>query len=206
MSGRYDYSNKKINAFLGELGSSAVSPGGGAAAALTGALGASLLEMTVRINAERERKKAEQKNISKEAALRIKKIISIRSELTSIMEKDTQAFLALSAFPKEQRRGLRYVNALKKAASVPMGICLLSHEALGLGQVEVSRTSAWLASDLAEAGLLLEAAFHAGKLNVEINLKFMDDVGYAAAVRADIATKEADVTQRAIQLAGVAGS
>ena len=199
---KYDLAGKKINVFLDELGSSSVSPGGGAAAALTGALGASLLEMTARINSVREKKKLNKTGISKEASSRIRKFASIKKELSGIVRKDTEAFLALSAFPKEKRSGPGYDKALVRAAAAPLTICRLAAEALELGRAEVSRTGAWLASDLAEAGLLLEAAFYSGKLNVEINLKYIQDPETAASMRADVASMEAEVAGNAKELAG----
>lgn len=199
---KHDFANQKIRPFLKELGSSNVSPGGGAAAALTGSLGAALLEMTARINAERERKKLNQRSVSADASLRIAKFFKIKSNLAQVMQKDTRAFLALSAFPKEKRSGIAYGRALKKAAAAPLEICALSHAALKLGAVEVPRTGAWLASDLAEAGLLLEAAFHAGKLNVDINLKYIKDEPYTAAIRAEMAAMAEEVSVLSVSLAG----
>ncbi len=157
------------------LGSSAVSPGGGSAAALTAALGAALVEMVARLNANRELKKQGRQNKARagSAQKRILAIKKIRGRLTRLMALDARAFIKLSKFFKEKKESLRFQKALHEGAKIPFEICELSLEALKLGALEKERTGQWLASDLAEAGILLESAFHAGRLNVEINLRSM---------------------------------
>jgi hypothetical protein len=57
MPKKYDFRNTKLSKFLDALASDAPTPGGGAGAALSGATGAALGEMTARINAKRAKKK-----------------------------------------------------------------------------------------------------------------------------------------------------
>lgn len=168
---------KRVDEFLKLLGSEAVSPGGGAAAALTAALATALTEMTTRLNDKRAKTSSTAK---------LAKLVKIRETLAELMRKDTEAFLALTKFPKEMRSGIRYMSALKTAASVPLSICELAHETMVLAQPEILRTSKWLASDLAEAGILAQSAFEAARLNVEINLKYIQDAPFVAAARNDL--------------------
>jgi methenyltetrahydrofolate cyclohydrolase len=56
MSHKKSYANASLHQYLGELGSSRPSPGGGSAAALCGTLGIALLEMVSGINDKREKK------------------------------------------------------------------------------------------------------------------------------------------------------
>ena len=166
-SGKHDFIRQPVGGFLRNLGSDSVSPGGGAAASLTSALGASLVEMVSRINNKRTPSVNFQKKISRLEKNRIR--------LGELMRLDTEAFLDLSRFPKEKKQGVQYQNALKRAAGVPLEICELAVESLKIGRSEVGRTSRWLASDLSEAGILLEASFRSGRLNVEINLRSIRD-------------------------------
>ncbi len=161
-----NFAKWSISQFLNELGSDAPCPGGGSAAALTGAVGVSLLEMTARINLKRALKKNR---------LTIIRIQSLRSKLIKLASLDARAFMKISKLFKSKRESVEFQRALLQGAKVPYEICGRSCEALKFCLAEKSKTSAWLLSDLKEAGMLLRAAFSAGRLNVEINLKEMRD-------------------------------
>ena len=148
-------------------------PGGGGAAALTGALGTALLEMAAGINAKRELKKTQK--ISPEVKSRIKKFSKIRAALLKTMTEDAQAFQKLSRTFKLKRSGSAYQSALKNGAEVPLKICQACVDAMESGVPEIERTSRFLASDVAEAGILLDAAFLSARFNVLINLKEIRD-------------------------------
>lgn len=156
----------KIGRFLSDLGSEKGAPGGGAAAALTGALGASLIEMVARLNDKRH--KTSSGNFKKAAKLRVK--------LQQLVRRDAQAFQGIQKAYKsrEERPGL-WQASLKKGALIPLAICEACASAAELARNEKNRTSSWLESDRLEALVLLKAAFDSGVLNVEINLKHTDD-------------------------------
>ena len=176
------------------MASSAVSPGGGSAAALTAASGIALLEMTAQINLEREFKKTNKKN--PDATARIKKINKLRYEVIKIITSDAVIFTKLSPIFKTDRAGALYQKALIKSARQPFRICELSLLALTFGTEEILRTSRWLASDLAESALLLEASFKAGRLNVEINLNQMENKHEVTASINTLDTLEANVLKK----------
>ena len=66
-------------------------------------------------------------------------------------------------------------------------------QAMWIGESEIERTSQWLASDLAEAGILLEASFHSARLNVEINMRSMQDTAFLSKVKAALSALEKKV-------------
>ncbi len=168
-----DYSKRPMAAFFEELGSAAPAPGGGSAAALTGAAGVALLEMVARLNAERETKKE-----GKPAAgvlPRIAKLEKIKKSLLGLVTQDAKTFMKSQKDFKEEKTSARYQEALMRNMQIPLEICALCVEAATLGAQERSRTGKWLVSDLSEAGILLLGAFGAGRLNVEINLKSLYD-------------------------------
>lgn len=162
------FADAALSEFFKELGSEKGAPGGGAAAALTGALGASLLSMTARINDKR-------KNANKTAAVEASKA---SKEFLSLMEKDAEAFETISACYKSKERGEVYQRALKAGAEAPLRMGLEATRLLPWIVYEKKRTSAWLLSDLKESLLLLEACWRAAKLNIEINLKDIADKRY----------------------------
>lgn len=164
----------ELKKFLEELGSSAASPGGGAAAALTGATGAALVEMVTRINARRRR-------ISPDL-----RIVSLRRRLNKLMTLDARAYSRLSSFPKENRKESRYQAVLVKAAGVPFETGRLCVAAFTLAKRQKPFTSRWLMSDLVEAGILLKAAFKSAQLNVEINLPLIRNRRLLSRFRRDL--------------------
>jgi len=159
------FETKSIRAFLKILGSDSATPGGGSAAALTAAIGAALAEMVSRLN--------QKKHPSKEAGRRIDLIRQNRQKFAKLMTQDAEAFGKLKKQLSQKNSRSDLDRAFKVTAAIPYGISELSVKTLELALKEAPQTSRWLASDLAEAAILLEAACLSGRLNVEINLKSM---------------------------------
>lgn len=152
--------------FLSQLGSSKGAPGGGAAAALAGAAGAALVEMTARLNDKRL--KSNSGSASKAAALRVK--------LHGLIAKDAAAFARVQkAYCFRKINQPLWQSAVKNAAQPPLLIAEACAAASALAKREKNRTSEWLESDRREALILLRAAFESAKLNADINLKEMKD-------------------------------
>lgn len=167
---KLSYSHHTVELFLNELSSERGAPGGGAAAALAGALGISLLEMTVRINARRGQSSGKKYFLRK-----VKWLKGARRILLDLMGKDAQAFEKIAALYRKKEKGAAWQSALKKGAVVSYQIVEIVSDAGNLLKEEAPGTSAWLLSDLKEAAHLLRAAFFSADLNVEANLKEMRD-------------------------------
>lgn len=161
-----DYSKQPLSLFLNELGSASPAPGGGAAAALTAALGAALLEMVSRLNRD---------------AVTAKKARRIKQRLEKLMVLDAKAFEKVYAMYKNKASccSLAYQSAIRNAAAPPEAICELSAEAVRLALSQKNKTSRWLISDLKECVLLLKASFESARLNVNVNLKGFHDTASA---------------------------
>ncbi len=160
-----------MKSFLKELGSSNATPGGGAAAAMTGALGAALLEMVSRIN--------------KDTAA-AGKASQMKSRFQSLMKKDERAFKKVFALYKKKTSccSPAYQKALQNAAAAPGEICMLAADAARLALAQKKKTSPWLVSDLKESLILFRASFDSARLNVEVNLKGFHDKAEAKKVAA----------------------
>ena len=164
----------KLEFFLSELGSKKGAPGGGAAAALTGALGAGLVEMVARINDARS---GQSSNTARRAAV-------FREALRKLIAKDAKAFLRIQALCKTRKKNINsWQGALKTGVAVPFQICEACVAASDLAQAEKGRTSDWLQSDLKESRILLRAAFEAAGLNVGVNLKEITDDAFCVKTR-----------------------
>ena len=168
----------RIEKYLDRLAAKEPVPGGGSAAALAGATGMALLSMVGRYAMVRHK--------GKKASALLKDIVASadrsRRRLLILMEKDEAAFLKLwSAVKKREFRGLEPLY--KNAASVPRETCSI----LGNGLAWCAKLGKYcgpsLRSDLAEAAILMEAAFAAAELNVDINIKAVKGAGYVKKIR-----------------------
>jgi methenyltetrahydrofolate cyclohydrolase len=158
-----------LERFLVELGSQKGAPGGGAGAALTGATGAALVEMTARLNDKRLKKSSG--NALRAAKLRVK--------MHGLIAQDVKAFERIQKiYGKRRAKPALWQSALKSGAKAPLEIAKAAASAAALAKKEKSRTSRWLESDRREALILLRAAFDGARLNVEINLKEVRDAAF----------------------------
>lgn len=169
------YFKRTIEQYLDALASDQPTPGGGSAAALMGATGAALLEMTSRINDKRSKVPRDHADLSQ-----------ARARFGELADRDTEAFKAIMAFPKEERGSDAYQKALKNAARVPLEMCTLAAGLLSSAKEEIGLTSQWLMSDLEESILFLRSAIHAAKFNVDINLKSVKEPQFVAECEAEL--------------------
>lgn len=86
-------SEQTVAGFTGLLASDAPAPGGGSVAALEGAFGAALTAMVCALTAGREKYAAHQALIADVQ----KRAEALRPRLLEVMDRDTEAFLTVSA-------------------------------------------------------------------------------------------------------------
>src|SRR5512143_2943501 len=178
------------------IASDAPTPGGGTAAALAGAMGASLAEMVAALTLAKEKYAASHETVRPIglAAART------RGELLRLAQEDSDSYDAVVAsrrMPKdteEERaaRGRRMSDANRAAAEVPMRT---AREAAGLlaalpDLAEKGNPNA--ASDAGAAALLLDAAVQGALLNVAINLPGIADARSAEEIRRESETLHVD--------------
>lgn len=179
------YIDQPLRHFLDKLASKSPEPGGGSVAALTGALGAALVSMVSNLTLGKEKYKDVQAQI--EALLRDSE--KVRQEMQELIQKDTEAYGALSEVYKMPKatdaekaaRSARMQEALKKACQVPFEIGLKSLEVakLSLRAAEIGNVAA--VSDAGVAVLLAQACAQSSALNVKINVNSIKDGEYNAA-------------------------
>lgn len=83
----------EMGAFVEALGSSAPTPGGGAASALVGALGAALAEMVARFTVGRKNYLA----VEPQASDILQRTVAARTALMALVAEDEQAFQVVAA-------------------------------------------------------------------------------------------------------------
>ncbi|MFV8189737.1 cyclodeaminase/cyclohydrolase family protein [Streptococcus hyovaginalis] len=173
--------------FTSVLGSDAPAPGGGSAAALSGANGISLTKMVCELTLGKK-KYADVQDVI--ADIHHKSGI-LQEQLLAAIDKDTEAFNLVSAvfeMPKETdeekaARRAAMQSALKEAAQSPYDMMLVMVEALEVTQKAVGKSNTNAASDLGVAALSLKAGLQGAWLNVLINLSGIKDDSFVTTYR-----------------------
>lgn len=173
--------------FAKVLGSDAPAPGGGSAAALSGANGISLTKMVCELTLGKK-KYADYQDIIEDVHA---KSTALQASLLAAIDKDTEAFNLVSAvfdMPKETdedkaARRTAMQKALKTAAQSPFEMMTLMVEALETTATAVGKSNTNAASDLGVAALNLKAGLQGAWLNVLINLSGIKDEAFVTDYR-----------------------
>lgn len=167
--------SRPIEEFLDRLASDAPTPGGGAVAALAGALAASLGRMVCGLTLGRK-KFAEIEPQIKQIASRLTRAAAM---LKRLIDEDAAAYAELSASFKmdksDPQRKARLVETAGLAAAVPLETAAVSRQVLSdLRRLE-QIANPNLRSDV-EAGIhVAQAAMHAAAANVRVNLSLLPE-------------------------------
>ena len=178
--------NQRLTDVLDAFSSPAPTPGGGSAAALTGALGASLVAMVAALP-KTKTNTPEERAVLDEAR---DKILRLRSQLVDLIDRDAAAYDAVVAayrLPKgsDEEKAARKTaiqNALKLATEVPVETCQAVNGVVReVGRVaEAGNPSA--GSDIAVALQLLSVAGQGALFNIEANIGSVSDADFVAEI------------------------
>jgi len=171
-----------VKEFTHVLGSDAPAPGGGSAAALKGALGASLLKMVALLTTDKA-KYAEHHDYVK---ILLKKAKKLQHEFIAVIDEDTEAFnqvTAVFSMPKStgEEKSIRkeaMQKALKACTKTPYKMMQLCEQAMELIEGAVDTTNTTAASDLGVAALSIKAAVQGAWLNILININGIHDEAF----------------------------
>ena len=177
-----------LTEFSERLYSDAPAPGGGSAAALAGALGASLVGMVAGLTIGRQKYEAHEALMQELAG----KAEILRNKFLEIIDRDTEAFNGVTdvfGMPKntdEQKSARKKAMqaALKNCTLVPYESMCCSLEALQLAASALGKFNSNTASDMGVAALSLKAAVQGAWLNVLINIGGIEDAAFTAQYRA----------------------
>ncbi|HHV72145.1 MAG TPA: cyclodeaminase/cyclohydrolase family protein [Clostridia bacterium] len=181
--------NLTLNEFLKQLASSSATPGGGSTAALTGALGCALVEMTNNLTIGKEAYKDVEARMRED----LETAVRLRTSFTELINEDIKAFNQLMAkykLPKqsEEEKKIREAEiekALLKAAEVPLQVARRSVELLKIAQVSAEMGNKNVVSDAVSGALLAYAALQIGVLNVKVNVDLLKDSMVAAELESE---------------------
>jgi formiminotetrahydrofolate cyclodeaminase len=170
----------KIKKFLEKLASDTPTPGGGSAAALSGALSASLIAMVAGLSYKKGQPESGEMKTAR------KKALMIQQKLYRAIEEDAGSFDAvMEAFrlPRDEARQRLYRSrmiqkAYRKATVTPQKVCELSLRLLEFSEFLLRKGNQNAFSDTGVASRLAHAAFEGGMLNVRINLGSIRDKSF----------------------------
>ena len=196
-----DLSEMNIKQFVEELASPSPAPGGGAVAALSGALGAGLVSMVANLTIGKkgyEEYSEEMERICSEAE-------TLRNDFLNLFEEDTEAFNeVIEAFrlPKgtEDEKKIRkeaIQHSLQKATLVPFRTIENGYKLLKLTEIVARIGNKNSISDAGVAAVMALSAVKGGALNVWINLVSIKDKQFVK----DYSTKVEDILPKAEKLA-----
>ena len=170
------YCDKSLKEYLNDLAAKLPAPGGGSAAALTAALGASLISMVVNFTLGKPKYAAYEQEL-KEI---LDKSEGLRKEFLDLVDLDVQAYQSKNT---------------RDALNIPFMVCRLCFEGMKLCPPLIQKGNVNLISDVAVAAVLLESAFSAANFNVEINLKALGDRKLSRQMRKELKRKEKIITK-----------
>jgi formiminotetrahydrofolate cyclodeaminase len=171
-------------------------PGGGSAAALAGAVGTSLLLMVAGLPKTKTGAPEETADLAEAAA----RLHPLRDSLLELVDRDSEAYRrVMTAFrlPKgsgqdQTARNAAIDDATRVATEAPLDTMRACQQALRGAVIVAANGNRKTTSDVAVAIELLVAALRGARLNVEINLSTLSDVGYAGRVKTEVDALERD--------------
>jgi formiminotetrahydrofolate cyclodeaminase len=191
--------DRSVRDFCAELASGAPVPGGGAAAALAGALAAALASMTLNYTVGRRRFE----RVEAEMRALLSRAETIRHELLELVERDAEAYQSVVDAQGQARersepsaqRDEAVQRALADAVRVPLRAAVLAADVLALCEPIAERGNQRLISDVGVAALLADAALQAAGLNVRVNLAELRDAALESESRAALARLTASANE-----------
>ena len=181
---------RRVDDLLQAFRSPDPTPGGGSAAALAGAIGASLLAMVAGLPKSRAATEEDVERL--QAAGR--RCAAIAGDLTTLVDRDSEAYdLVVGAYQQPKRtdeeksaRSAAIQQAMRAAIAAPLDVMRACAAAAEQGVVVAALGNPSASSDVRVGFELLGAGLRGAKLNVEINLGSVKDAAYVETVRRDV--------------------
>ncbi|MBG0809658.1 cyclodeaminase/cyclohydrolase family protein [Methylosinus sp. H3A] len=182
--------NETIGKFLDDLASERPTPGGGGAAAVSGAIGAALVSMVANLTIGKKNYEAVEDDLKAARA----EAERLRAELTAAIEEDVVAFnsvmgaygLPRATDEEKAARSAAIQAALKDATLAPLRAVKACFEVIGLSEIAADKGNLNVISDAGVAVLAANAGLRSAALNVYINAKAIKDREFAETQIAEV--------------------
>jgi len=188
-----------IPEFLAALASPEDAHGSLAAAAIAGAMGASLLRMVAALPQTRPNGDDDPAALVSAAAA----LVRVQEELLETVETETAVRLfAARSLPKASRaerakRESAIQFALRAAVDVPLEVMRLCDRALQRAEAVARRSPRAASTDVEFAVAMLEAAFNAARSNLEAKLPILADAAHVTSIGEQVARLSNDAASAA---------
>src|SRR6266487_1596746 len=182
--------DQSVGRFLDELASKSPTPGGGAVAALSGAMAAGLITMVCDLTSG----KPQYAEFEAEAQALRERAEALRAELQQLAQADVDVFNHLSAAYKLPRtteadaasRRAAIQKVTRQATEIPLRVARAATALLPLCTPVARHGNRTAVSDVGVAALLVQSAVLAALLNVETNLVALEDQIFVRQTRAQV--------------------
>ncbi|MGA7293414.1 MAG: cyclodeaminase/cyclohydrolase family protein, partial [Terriglobales bacterium] len=175
-----------VEPFIEQLSAPTATPGGGSAAAASGAMAAGLATMV----ASMSRGKKAYLQYESQLSEAIARLGQLREDLKSAIDADAESYnVVMKAYKSAKSDGgssdadAAISRALKQATSVPLTVAERAVEVANIASGLKPITNPNMSSDLTTAVALAKAALEGALANVEINLGSLKDEVFVAETR-----------------------
>lgn len=173
------YVSESLEVFSSDLSAKKTMPGGGSAAAYAATIGGDLASMVANFTLGKKKYKQYEKDV--ERILEVCK--DIQKRVISLVDEDIEAFMPLSKaykLPQDTEEESKIKNEeiqknLLNTAKVPMKLLRICREIVLLHRELLDKGSVMLISDVGVGVELVRAAALSAKLNIMINIKYIED-------------------------------
>jgi formiminotetrahydrofolate cyclodeaminase len=190
------FASQTLQSFLDQIASVEPVPGGGSVAALSGALGASLVAMVCRLTIGKKGYAA----VSEEMQAILPRAEKLQRDLSELMQADSDVYsrvmeaykLPKTTDAEKSARTRAIQTALEQASDVPLRVAELCAQVLDLARPIAAQGNKNAASDGGVGALMAEAGLRGAAFNVSINLGSITDEIFVREHRARVAKLVAD--------------
>ena len=172
-----------VTDFANEVDSNSPAPGGGSVSALASDIGVGLARMMAHLSFGKKKFEALDDKTKEEFKVRFDKLGEIRTELSTLVDKDTESFnefMKALKLPKEtDEEKVARAKAMEEATifsiEVPYKTAKLSLEALKLLDFLVANGNQNAITDIGVGTLMIATGMEGAILNVKVNLMGLEN-------------------------------
>lgn len=204
------YIDSTVGQYLEDLASAQPTPGGGSAAALSGAMGSALASMVCRLTLGKEK----YADVQGEIEVLLQKTEGLRERFQQLSGEDSEAYGRLSACFKmprgteeeRQARAAAIQARLLEAARVPLEVVERAAETVQLCQRIAEIGNANVLSDVATGSMLASSAGEGAAWMVRTNLQMLKDPEVVSRLNEQLIKAREELVSRTRRVTEIVGS